>query len=186
MNEKFMLTLDPTSGYTMEDFNREMEGVDVSEYFGAEKLNVSFKNTSTNEDPAYATEEAAGFDLRADVEGGSLTLESGDFKVIKTGLYFELPRGLEMQIRPRSGLAAKFGVTVLNAPGTIDSDYTGEIGVILINHGKEPFVVNHGERIAQAVITAVGTKDYINLNKVEEITKETERGAGGFGSTGVK
>ena len=89
-----------------------------------------------------------------------------------------------MEIRPRSGLAAKFGVTVLNSPGTIDSDYTGEIGVILINHGKEPFRINHGDRIAQAVITTATSRGVINLNRVDEINKETDRGSGGFGSTG--
>ena len=91
-----------------------------------------------------------------------------------------------MQIRPRSGLAAKKGVTVLNSPGTIDSDYTGEIKVILINHGKETFIVTKGDRIAQAVISTVTAKNIINLNKVKSIDKETDRGSGGFGSTGVK
>ena len=109
-----------------------------------------------------------------------------EYGLIPTGLFFDLPENFEMQIRPRSGLAAKKGVTVLNSPGTIDSDYTGEIKVILINHGKETFIVTKGDRIAQAVISTVTAKNIINLNKVKSIDKETDRGSGGFGSTGVK
>lgn len=169
----------------------------IKKYFGVNivnnpKNNFDFVNTSTNEDPDYATDEASGFDLRADINpnyasecvDGVFTINPREFKVIPTGLYFDLPKGYEMQIRPRSGLAAKYGVTVLNSPGTIDSDYIGEIKVILINHGVEPFHIKQGDRIAQAVIST--SKESINLNRVEKITKVTDRNVGGFGSTGMK
>jgi dUTP pyrophosphatase len=99
-------------------------------------------------------------------------------------LFFEIPENFEIQVRPRSGLAAKNGVTVLNTPGTVDSDYRGEIKIILINLGTEPFIINHGDRIAQGVVASVTAKNIINLNRVTEITENTERGTGGFGSTG--
>jgi len=102
-----------------------------------------------------------------------------------TGLYFEIPEGFELQVRPRSGLSAKHGVTVLNSPGTVDSDYRGEVKVILINHGTKPFVIENGERIAQGVIGGVMGKKMITFQSVEELS-DTERGEGGFGSTGVK
>jgi dUTP pyrophosphatase len=105
--------------------------------------------------------------------------------MIPTGLYFEIPEGFEIQVRPRSGLAAKNGVTVLNSPGTIDSDYRGEIKIILINHGTKPFTVENGERIAQGVISGVMGKKMITFDSVEELSN-TKRGEGGFGSTGIK
>ena len=129
--------------------------------------------------PAFQHKSDAGMDLYA---VGNDTLEPGEFKVIKTGLQMSLPFGYEAQVRPRSGLAAKKGVTVLNTPGTIDADYRGEVGVILINHGKEPFIIEKGDRIAQMVIsklTRFKVKEVITLDK-------TKRGDGGFGSTGVK
>jgi len=149
------------------------------------KINLRFKNESTNEDPQYATTGSSGFDLRAKL-GGEDILEVGEYKVIPTGLYFEIPEGFEIQIRPRSGLAFNKGVTVLNSPGTIDADYRGELKVILINHGKTAFIINNGDRIAQGVVAAVTAKNMINLTKVEEIDENTERGLGGFGSTGIK
>jgi dUTP pyrophosphatase len=106
--------------------------------------------------------------------------------MIPTGLFFEIPDNFEIQVRPRSGLAVKYGVTVLNTPGTIDADYRGEIKVILINHSKGDFAINHGDRIAQGVLAAVTAKNYVNLIKVNNISDNTERGAGGFGSTGLK
>jgi len=133
--------------------------------------------------PAYQSAEAAGFDLVAAVPAGNpITLASGDSALIPTGLIFELPTGNEAQVRPRSGLAAKFGVTVLNSPGTIDSDYRGEVSVILINLGKSPFTINRGERIAQMIIAPIVRAD---LKEVAQVTG-TERGSGGFGSTGIK
>ncbi len=130
--------------------------------------------------PQYQTLEAAGADICAFV-AESITLKSGEFAMIPTGLKFEIPTGYEIQVRPRSGLAAKFGVTVLNSPGTIDSDYRGEVKIILINHGKNDFVINNGERIAQLILSPVM---HVQFTQQENLT-ETERGNGGFGSTGI-
>ena len=132
--------------------------------------------------PAHATPDAAGLDLRAAVpDDAPLTLAPGDHALVPTGLQIALPDGTEGQVRPRSGLAFKHGVTVLNSPGTIDSGYRGEVGVLLINHGREPFVVARGERIAQLVVAR-----YQPVRLVEaEALAETARGAGGFGSTGT-
>jgi len=105
--------------------------------------------------------------------------------MVPTGLFFELPESIELQVRPRSGLAAKKSITVLNSPGTVDSDYRGEVKVILINHGTEEFVISNGDRIAQGVLSAVSNGQFVRLDKVDELN-ETERGSGGFGSTGVK
>lgn len=131
--------------------------------------------------PAYETADAAGMDLRAAVpDGEPLTLAPGHRAMVPTGLTIALPAGHEAQVRPRSGLAAKHGVTCLNSPGTIDADYRGEVKVILINHGQEPFVIKRGERIAQMVIAPVTRSEL----KVVSSLDETQRGAGGFGSTG--
>ena len=130
--------------------------------------------------PAYETEQAAGMDLCAAIDKDH-TLTPGHRGLIKTGLAVALPTGYEMQIRPRSGLAYKNGVTVLNAPGTIDSDYRGEIGVVLINHGKEPFTITRGMRIAQAVIAK---HERVQLTVTDNLD-QTARGQGGFGSTGT-
>ncbi len=133
--------------------------------------------------PAYQTAGAAGLDLLAAVPANEeRTLAPGAYAVIPTGLTLELPHGTEAQVRPRSGLAAKFGVTVLNSPGTIDADYRGEVGVILINHGKEPFVIRRGDRVAQLVIGMVAQARIVESKALAA----TKRGAGGFGSTGVK
>ena len=131
--------------------------------------------------PAYQSAHAAGLDLRAAVpESTALVLAPGRHAMVPTGLAIALPEGFEAQIRPRSGLAAKHGVTVLNSPGTIDADYRGEISVILINHGAEPFTIRRGERIAQMVIAPVVQA---RLNSVDSLP-DTGRGSGGFGSTG--
>ena len=131
--------------------------------------------------PAYQTAEAAGLDLQAAVpDGAPVTLAPGQYALVPTGLAIALPPGHEAQVRPRSGLAAKHGVTVLNSPGTIDADYRGEIKVILINHGTAPFVINRGERIAQMVIAPVVQAALIAVATLSA----TDRGAGGFGSTG--
>ena len=127
--------------------------------------------------PAYQTKEAAGFDLHS-IE--DVVIKPGEIKLIGTGLAFEIEYGYEVQIRPRSGLAYKHGITVLNTPGTIDSDYRGEIKVLLINHSNEAFEIKKGERIAQAVIAPVIQAEIV---EVEELS-DTERGSGGFGSTG--
>ena len=131
--------------------------------------------------PQYKTSGAAGADLCALLEN-PLTIASGKTAIVPTGLFFEIPDGYEIQIRPRSGLAAKNGVTVLNTHGTIDSDYRGEIKIILINLGDEDFVINSGDRIAQMIVAPVTQADF---SFVENLS-ETERGTGGFGSTGLK
>ncbi|PCJ02832.1 MAG: dUTP diphosphatase [Alphaproteobacteria bacterium] len=130
--------------------------------------------------PTYATTQSAGMDLTAALDE-ALELDSGDRALIPTGLSIALPQGFEAQIRPRSGLAINHGVTVLNSPGTIDADYRGEIKVILINHGKEPFTIQRGMRIAQMVVERY---THVNWKTVSELSDETERGEGGFGSTG--
>ncbi len=130
--------------------------------------------------PAYATADSAGCDLLAAVDA-PVTLTPGERRLIPTGLAIALPAGFEAQVRPRSGLALKHGVTVLNAPGTIDADYRGEVGVVLINHGQEPFTVERGMRIAQMVVHAVHQVAWTETDTLPE----TSRGAGGYGSTGV-
>ena len=131
--------------------------------------------------PAYQSAHAAGLDLLAAVpDGAPLILAPGQRALVPTGLMIALPPGHEAQVRPRSGLAAKHGVTVLNAPGTIDADYRGEIGVLLINHGEVPFAIHRGERIAQMVIAAVVRAEFALATELSA----TERGSGGFGSTG--
>ena len=137
-------------------------------------------NKSHHPLPKYETQYSAGLDLKAFLPEGPITLEPLQRGLVKTGLFIELPVGYEAQVRPRSGLALKKGITVLNSPGTIDADYRGEICVILINLSQEPFVINDGERIAQRV---VARHEQAELVQVEELS-ETERGAGGFGHTG--
>lgn len=144
-------------------------------------MTIKIINKSSHALPHYETKASAGMDLRANLET-AVTLQPLERAIIKTGLFIELPIGTEAQVRPRSGLAAKKGVTVLNAPGTIDADYRGEIGVILVNLSSEPFTVENGERIAQLVIAKHERADW---QQVEELSS-TERGAGGFGSTGLK
>ncbi len=131
--------------------------------------------------PAYETADAAGMDLRAAIPGDqAMTLKPGERAMVPTGLTIALPPRHEAQVRPRSGLAARHGVTCLNSPGTIDADYRGEVKVILINHGQEPFVIKRGERIAQMVIAPVTRAELSVVSTLDE----TQRGAGGFGSTG--
>lgn len=144
-------------------------------------MNIKIINTSKHSLPEYETLASAGMDLRANIKM-PLTLKPLERTIIKTGLFIELPIGIEAQVRPRSGLAAKKGVTVLNAPGTIDADYRGEIGVILVNLSNKNFTIENGERIAQLVIAK---HERISWQEVKVLDK-TERGAGGFGSTGVK
>lgn len=140
---------------------------------------VKIINKSTNPLPEYATPHAAGMDLRANLDQ-PLVLNPGERMLVPTGLFIELPEGHEAQIRPRSGLAIKHGITCLNTPGTIDADYRGEIKVILINLGQEPFTINHGERICQMVI-AQYTK--VSFQAVD-VLADSQRGEGGFGHTG--
>lgn len=144
-------------------------------------MKVKIVNKSHHPLPAYATECAAGMDLRANINAPIL-LEALHRCLVPTGLYISLPQGYEAQVRPRSGLALKRGITVLNAPGTIDADYRGEIGVILINLSEDNFLINDGERIAQMVIAR---HEQAELEQVE-VLDETARGTGGFGHSGVK
>ncbi|WP_297098755.1 dUTP diphosphatase [uncultured Draconibacterium sp.] len=142
-------------------------------------MQVKIVNKSKNELPAYSTAFSAGMDLRANLDE-PVVLKPLERKLVPTGLFIELPQGYEAQVRPRSGLALKKGITVLNTPGTIDADYRGEIGVILINLSQEDFVIENGERICQMVIAAHETVEW----DLVEVLKETERGVGGFGHTG--
>tara|TARA_B100000470_G_scaffold220071_1_gene207934 strand:+ start:358 stop:792 length:435 start_codon:yes stop_codon:yes gene_type:complete len=144
-------------------------------------MKVKIVNKSQHALPYYATSQSAGMDLRANLTE-AITLNPLERMLVKTGLYIQLPVGYEAQIRPRSGLAYKKGITVLNSPGTIDADYRGEIGVILVNLSDEEFVIEDGERVAQMIIAKHEQADW---EEVVELV-ETERGAGGFGSTGVK
>ena len=144
-------------------------------------MKVKVINKSGNPLPAYATALAAGLDVRAD-NAEPIVLQPLGRAIVPTGLFLEIPAGYEVQVRPRSGLAAKRGVTVLNAPGTIDADYRGEVCVILVNLGQEAFVIERGERIAQLVLSR---HEVIEWEETSELTA-SDRGAGGFGSTGVK
>ena len=144
-------------------------------------MKVRIINKSSNELPSYQTEASAGMDLRAELEE-PVQLAPLERAVIGTGLYMELPAGFEAQVRPRSGLAAKKGISVLNSPGTIDADYRGEIGVILVNISNEPVRIEHGERIAQMVISRFEQAHWEEV----EVLSQTDRGSGGFGSTGVR
>lgn len=144
-------------------------------------MKIKIVNNSQHDSPEYATAQSAGLDLRASLEE-PIILKPLARVLIKTGLFIELPEGCEAQVRPRSGLAYKKGITVLNSPGTIDADYRGEIGVILINLSEEEFIIENGERIAQLVIAKHEQAEWV---EVENLNK-TERSFGGFGSTGAK
>lgn len=144
-------------------------------------MNIKIVNKSQHDSPAYATSQSAGLDLRANLTE-SISLKPLGRTLVKTGLFIELPEGYEAQVRPRSGLAYKKGITVLNSPGTIDADYRGEIGVILVNLSEEEFIIENGERVAQMVIAKHEQASWVEVETLDE----TERGAGGFGSTGVK
>ena len=143
-------------------------------------MNIKINNKSQHDLPSYETIASAGMDLRAHISE-AITLKPLERTIVKTGLFIELPIGFEAQVRPRSGLAAKKGVTVLNSPGTVDADYRGEIGVILVNLSNEDFVVENGERIAQLVIAKHERATWLPVDALSE----TSRGEGGFGSTGV-
>lgn len=143
-------------------------------------MKVKIVNRSAYPIPAYATEKSAGMDLKADIKE-PVTLNPLERAMIPTGIFIALPDGTEAQVRPRSGLAAKHGISVLNAPGTIDADYRGEVKVILVNLSNQPFVVNPGERIAQMVVARYEKVEWDEVDGLDD----TDRGTGGFGSTGV-
>ena len=144
-------------------------------------IQIKVVNRGHQQLPAYATPQSAGMDLRANIEE-PITLHPMERRLIPTGLHIALPEGYEAQVRPRSGLALKHGLTVLNSPGTIDADYRGEVGVLLINLSQEDFVINDGERIAQMVIAKHEQADFVVVEELDQ----TERGEGGYGHTGVK
>ena len=144
-------------------------------------MKVKVVNKSKHSLPHYSTIASAGMDLRANIDE-SISLKPLERTIVKTGIFMELPVGFEAQVRPRSGLAFKKGITVLNSPGTVDADYRGEVGVILVNLSAEEFVIEDGERIAQMIIAKHEQADWVEVETLDE----TERGAGGFGSTGVK
>lgn len=144
-------------------------------------MQIKIVNNSSNPNPSYETAHSAGMDLRANLEE-PVTMQSLERAIIPTGLFIEIPEGYEAQVRPRSGLAAKSGITVLNSPGTIDADYRGEVKVILVNLSANPFVINHGDRIAQMIIARHEKAEWVVSDKLNE----SERGKGGFGHTGLK
>ncbi len=145
-----------------------------------ENVVIKIINKSNHPTPSYETDASAGMDLRANIEN-AVVLKPLERAIIKTGLFIALPKGFEAQVRPRSGLAAKFGISVLNSPGTIDADYRGEIGVILVNLSNEIFTINDGDRIAQMIIARYAHTKWEEVNVLDE----TKRGKGGFGSTGI-
>ena len=147
-------------------------------------MKIKVFNNSKNELPQYATPQSAGLDLRANIQQ-DIVLNPGQRTLVPTGLHIQLPVGYEAHIRPRSGLAIKHGITCLNSPGTIDADYRGDVGVILINHGTEPFVIKQGERIAQMVIAKHETAEWESVESIDQL-EDTERGSDGYGHTGVK
>lgn len=144
-------------------------------------IKIKVVNTGLQQLPAYATLQSAGMDLRANLDA-PVVLKPMERQLVPTGLHIALPVGFEAQIRPRSGLALKHGITVLNTPGTIDADYRGEVMVLLINFSQEDFVINDGERIAQMIIARHETGEFVEVDELDE----TERGEGGYGHTGVK
>lgn len=144
-------------------------------------MNIKIINKSAHAIPHYETIASAGMDIRANITE-AITLQPLERTIVKSGLFIELPIGYEAQVRPRSGLAAKKGITVLNTPGTVDADYRGEIGVILVNLSNEAFVIENGERIAQLVIAKHERAEWIEVDQLSD----TSRGVGGFGSTGTK
>jgi dUTP pyrophosphatase len=186
IRELLLKVVDPNDSYTEEEFNKEIESFNQANQSNRNFLyNVNFVNKSNNLSPEYATNGSSGFDLRANLSE-PMVIAPNKVGIVPTGLFFDLNDNFEIQIRSRSGLAAKNQVIVLNSPGTIDSDYKGEIKIILFNLGEDDFVVNNGDRIAQGVIATVLSKNIINLQQIKEITKSTERNDGHFGSTGIK
>jgi dUTP pyrophosphatase len=185
MLNKIFKVADQNDEYSLADFDAEFKNVNTTApNVYKNKLRFEFVNESNNPDPEYATNGSSGFDLRANIGDGNIVIPVGKRAIVPTGLYFNTPENFEVQIRPRSGLAAKNGVTVLNTPGTIDADYRGEIKIILINLGDEDFTITHGDRIAQGIVASVTAKNRLELTRIETLSTNTERGAGGFGSTG--
>ena len=178
-----------TNNDLVPQINTDISGIgdiDLSEFMDIkkEKIPLKYINKSNNEDPKYFHDGDSGFDFRAYINE-KITIEPGQRKLIKTGLYFEIPNGYELQVRPRSGLAANNGVTVLNTPGTVDTGYRGEIKIILINLGYVDFIVENGDRIGQGVVSSVISNVWGELTPVKNL-KHSSRNDKGFGSTGKK
>jgi dUTP pyrophosphatase len=188
--EKLFQAIDPKNPYSLDDFNEEFSNIshtarEFNQNSERYKIDVNFVNKSDNPNPEYAHEGDSGFDIRANLEN-PIIIKSGKRHLIPTGLYFELPPNVELQIRSRSGLALRSGIAVLNSPGTVDNCYRGEIGVILINHGEDEFLVKHGDRIAQGVLAYVSANNFMKLNEVTEISDNTTRSTNGYGSSGIR
>jgi|TARA_R110001599_G_scaffold116866_1_gene284792 dUTP pyrophosphatase len=163
---------------------QELESETVRSAAESIKPVIKYQNNSTNKDLSYKYMDDSGMDLRANLKE-TIVVKSFERALVPTGIHFELPESFEIQVRPRSGLAIKNGITVLNTPGTVDRGYNGEIKIILMNLSKDDFIVNHGDRIAQAVVSPVISGRWCNLTKVNNLT-QTQRGDGGFGSTGIE
>ena len=148
--------------------------------------NLKFVNKSPNQNPSFTDLGSSGFDIRAWIEEEQTTLKPLERKMIHTGLYFDIPKNCEIQVRPRSGMAIKKGLTVINTPGTVDESYTGECCVLVINLSNEDVTIENGDRIAQAILCPVYNGREVQLSQVSNIDKATERGSGGFGHSGVK
>ena len=166
-----------------DDMIKKLEEVSLEAAREKVKISVRYMNNSDNHDLSYKYIDDSGMDLRANLTN-SLIIKPSERVLVPTGIHFELPESMEIQVRPRSGLAIKNGVTVLNTPGTVDRGYNGEIKVILINLGKESFKVNHSDRVAQAVISPVVSGRWAKIIKVDSLG-DSDRGDGGFGSTGI-
>lgn len=172
-----------TDGYTQEDFDKEFANLNQSTTVGF-KIDVNFVNKSNNPDPEYAHEMDSGFDIRANLSK-DIEIKPLERKLIPTGLFFNLPQNYELQVRSRSGLALKNGLFVLNSPGTVDNKYTNEVSILLCNISNEIFVIKHGDRIAQGVLSSVSSTNILKLNRVETIVENDGRSKNGFGSTGI-
>ena len=172
----------------MEELNDILNGLSKSMQLDVVKKQsptLFFVNKSSNPDPIFAREGDSGFDLRADIDNGvEYHIEPGRIVMVNTRLYFEVEKGLEIQIRPRSGLSRDYGITIVNSPGTLDSSYRGEVIIILANLGEKTFIIKNGDKIAQGVVCPVYGEGNLNMVKAEKLS-ETERGNNGFGSTGI-
>lgn len=176
---------DPNDPYSQQDFDAEFYQTTNTIITPDYGIFVNFVNKSTNKDPVYAHEMDSGFDLRANLSE-AVTLKPLERKSIPTGLYFQLPNNYELQVRSRSGLALKNGVFVLNSPGTVDNKYTNEVHVILCNISNDDYIINHGDRIAQGVLSPISSTNIIKLTPVPSIEENNGRSNNGFGSTGIK
>tara|TARA_R110000787_G_scaffold40066_11_gene99870 strand:- start:9338 stop:9967 length:630 start_codon:yes stop_codon:yes gene_type:complete len=175
-------TMEDTLGVSIE----ELDNMDISSAFedSQPKVEVKFINKSTNQNPSYIYKGDSGFDFRANLKE-TMVIEPMGRALVPTGLFFEIPFGYELQVRPKSGLAIKKGIMVLNTPGTVDSNYRGEIQIILINLSKEDYIIEHGDRIAQGVVCPILNKDWSVMSEVD-VLSPSDRQDGAFGSTGIK